>query len=184
MKKLSLIVAMAVILTIGGVFATWTYNDGTATAGTDTAGITITGLATSTPKGTISVSVGELKIHNDGSYNTVWDTTPDDTVTITFTPGATAADAIVNNGIGYTVTIEENFGTVKIGSDTIDIISIPVATFDLTQGDKASNFKATFNLRDKVNVTAAKLDTSAKHGTYSAALTGKSITITISEKAA
>lgn len=179
MKKLSLIVALAVVLTVGGVFATWAYNDGAATGGNDTSSITINAATTTTPKGEISVSVGDLKIKNDGSYKTVWDETVDDTVTITFTPGTYASDDTKANGIEYTVTITESFGEATIGSTTVDIVTIGEGTFNLAKGKSA-----TFRLRDKVNLTAATLDTSAKHGQYTTALSGKSITITVAEKTA
>ena len=170
MKKLSLIVALAVVLTIGGVFATWTYDDGTADKGTGTTGVGITAIVGETAKGKISVSAPTtLNIHNGGSYVTAWSTVESDLVTITFTPGDTASDEIKANGIGYTVKIEEDFGSVTIGEDSIDILTIPTATFDLTQGTDGS-FTATFNLRSKVSVTAATLDTSEKHGDYSDAL--------------
>ena len=61
MKKLSLIVALAVVLTIGGVFATWTYPGATVAPDSETIGVTIesatSGADTFNVNNTMAISV-------------------------------------------------------------------------------------------------------------------------------
>ena len=63
MKKLSLIVALAVVLTMGGVFAAWNYYESGITAASST--ITITSSADVSGQGSLSVNATTMQLSVD-----------------------------------------------------------------------------------------------------------------------
>jgi len=101
MKKLSILVALILCVTIGGVYAVWTYTGDTMSTTDRTLSH---GLATATTEG----NVGVYKIvHNDidikidqkapGDYTA--NLVMSGSITVTFTPNDGAPDTIVNNAI-------------------------------------------------------------------------------------
>lgn len=131
MKKLSLVIAMAVILTIGGVFATWSYSAGDI--GDDSVTIGQLGI-TSTPgvteMGTIEItSTGDgystivLNVANDGSHNTILTTDAGNAnkstgkLKVTFTADKLAPDAIKDDvKLNWKLNLT---GSGKIGETTL-----------------------------------------------------------------
>jgi len=103
MKKLSLIVAMVLVATIGGVYATWQYATGSV-ASTDVAlKPTIVHKSEASEKGTISAtSTLALELDNVGEYKVGY--TPvegiDGHIIVTFTPATSGVDpSVAENGI-------------------------------------------------------------------------------------
>lgn len=116
MKKLSTIIALALIVTVGGVFAAWHYNRGAVNLEiTRTA--TMASIQSDTPMGSISIDQSK----NGGQGNTLkflvddvdtidWkaELVPSGSVWVKFTPAANADTVVQQNGIKMmaTITIE------------------------------------------------------------------------------
>ncbi|MBQ7236428.1 MAG: hypothetical protein IJX03_04665 [Clostridia bacterium] len=56
MKKLSVIISLALVITIGGVFAAWNYSNGTATGITTTRALDMASITTTVEKGKITAN--------------------------------------------------------------------------------------------------------------------------------
>ena len=115
MKQLSVLVALMLIITVGGVYATWTYFayvTGTATEarGTITT-ITLTdkvvsGNDTSVAKGSINVTTNTLAISIDDDNNDHKDElVVTGAITGTLTPDANATDDVKASGIPLQFTL-------------------------------------------------------------------------------
>lgn len=113
MKKLSTIIALALILTIGGVYAAWHYNRGAVSLEISRSA-TMASIQSDTSKGSISID----QTANSGNGNTlkflVDDVAPQDyvaalvpsgSVWVKFTPAANADQAVKDNGIAMKATI-------------------------------------------------------------------------------
>lgn len=180
MKKLSLIVAMAVILTIGGVFATWTYNDGAVQSVNPTIGVAIEAAEQTGAAATLTADVSgvSLNVTNEGNFGTKFDTANTGTVVITLAPNSLASDNIKQNGMALKITITENFADV-LSTDIITISNpvINVATTDLQES--GSNFTYTFNLLTHLTMANINIDTYAKYEDLKESLDDGKITITV-----
>ena len=191
MKKLSLIVAMAVVLTIGGVFATWNYVDTTAYTATEGVTIGIAGTGTLGDSGSLQAAVSGFQIiptaENGSNYTAIL--SADSKVTLTFTP---SLGSKYNDGtplkIKYTVTVDDN-PTVDIGGGSKDIFVVTTktdveTTFAATTGQSPVTIElSASDLGIALNTFV--LDTSAKYTTFKNALgEGQLFTVTITEVAA
>lgn len=102
MKKLSTLIAIFLIATIGGVYATWNYSQGDVTSRTSYFDdITkITDKVVDNAKGEIVIAKNDLAITIDDSNNNhfaEWKLTG--SLTVTFTPNAGADQTVKDNGI-------------------------------------------------------------------------------------
>lgn len=184
MKKLSVLVALMLIITVGGVYATWNYYayvTGTATPGADT--ITEIDLAlkveagedSNTPKGTISVTLSDdFKISIDDPDNDhvgEFDVTGD--ITVHFEPAANATQAVKDDGIPMRFELSceglQGFLTPAIGLINNDA---PTTDFTIT----ADAIEALLAQRWTVS-----LPTASDYNNYAATLASKTITVTVYE---
>lgn len=108
-KKLSTLVALATVVTIGGVYATWTFAEGQAPTASTTVNVAMTGATSSTEKGTLSVMVmgenGFTLAIDDSDNNHIAEIMKSGVVTVTFTPSATASEDVKTNGIDVSCVI-------------------------------------------------------------------------------
>ena len=126
MKKLSMLIALILCVTIGGVYASWTYADGTA------------GIKNHTNK-TLQLStvisagsVGEFGISHNINNLEISETSTDDKtakidatyhsedkviLSISFTPVVTASDDVKNNGIEAYVYVDTEQNITWNGAD-------------------------------------------------------------------
>jgi hypothetical protein len=159
MKKITAIIMMVLFVTIGGVYATWTYSEtAMGTASRDAINIALT---TANNKGG---SVGsyefsnavEVAIDDDQTDNTVHKAvlTCTGSITLTFTPSATAGGDIKELGIAMKITPSINTATWKDaeGVDT-KIISIASGKTSflspvLTEGNESVDAKTTAETND------------------------------------
>ena len=202
MKKISLFVALALVITVGGVYAAWVYPSDDAAVGT--ADKTFTGNMTqvstsATSKGTISVNTAsdtlKLFVDDGGAYRA----TPiaQGSVDILFTPLDGVSDTIANNGIEMVLTVSITGTQETIKDDEnhdVKIFTVKTANFDLGSGVKQDNgtFKVTITGEQVLgflnfckegdtahNVT---LDTLEENTTFGNALNTYTINLIISEK--
>lgn len=95
MKKLSLLMALAMIITIGGVYATWTYSEGVmSTKVHEHFNISLVGATSTNAKGTLTVDPSGLSIviDNNGDYEPVM--TISGSVKVYFTPADNVSDDV------------------------------------------------------------------------------------------
>lgn len=132
MKKLGLLAALALVTTVGGVYATWNYvgSDPSSPAST-TKTLTITQGVVSGSTGKLEVTTPSTLIIDDaGNYVPGWGDQCDGDLVITFTPGKGAPEATFQ----YTINITGNsYADPENGAQKI--INVTDADPD-TEGDQ------------------------------------------------
>lgn len=185
MKRLGAIIAIALVLTIGGVYATFNYAQGGAVSlENETISKELEGMTTTNAKGTITIKSNSFKItiddlggdlHTKGKF--------EGKTTINFKP-ATLADADVRtNGIKLKLTIAITGNEYDDGGTTYKLFNISadaLAGVTLNGGAKIIN-DFEINFADYITVTDIYLSTPEKYTAYSEAFNGTTITFTISE---
>lgn len=132
MKKLSLLIALVLLVTIGGVYATWNYAQGDVTSSQGFVLPKMETVITSGSKGTIAVDTTGLTIKVDDSDTDSVTHKPvlviDGDIVITFTPATGADDTVATNGIQMqaVVTCTDNW-TYNDGVSDHQIISVDTA---------------------------------------------------------
>ena len=184
MKKLSVLVALMLIITVGGVYATWNYFQyvtGTATqAETTITMIALTdkveaGEDSSTPKGTISVSPSNLTISiDDDSGDHVGEFHVSDNITVHFEPADNATDAVKANGIPMRFDLH---CTELQGSTTW------IATGRINNDTATKDFTITADTIEALleQYWSVSLPTASDYEEFAAELAGKTITVTVYE---
>ena len=101
--KLAVLAFLCAAVTVGGVYATWTFAENTTPEANTTVKVGMTGVTGATVKGTLSVTV----MHSGGYTLSIDDPNNDHlpqikeegTVIVTFTPSAVAPEDVKQNGI-------------------------------------------------------------------------------------
>lgn len=100
MKRLSILILAAMLLTVSGVYATWNYAQGNTEYVTSYQLPTMTDKVVGTAKGTISVNKENMKIYIDDANNDhVAEAVFEGELVVTFTPAKGADTAVFENGI-------------------------------------------------------------------------------------
>lgn len=100
MKKLSLLVAIALLITIGGVYATWTYAGNIATESHMHMSVNLATATEDTPKGSITMVINSMDVLiDDTNHDYVAEAVFSGKMGFVFTPGKGASDDVVQNGI-------------------------------------------------------------------------------------
>lgn len=190
MKKLSLIVALAVVLTIGGVFATWSYSD----AGVDFADATNNVEITITPGASLGAAGsfaagGELSysILNPNSDYVAVLTPSGDGLTFTFT--AAQGSTYLENGDSLAVKWTAKLSQNKVATGTQEGTKIFNVGDDLVvQTGTATLYADTTDNKNVLKITSAmlgldmndfKLDTKGEFTAFNTALSGTQIEIVV-----
>ena len=188
MKKLSVLIALALCLTIGGAYAagSWIYANGIATPGEKTVGLSLDTATTTTPSGVYEITkvpsfivkpasasdyTTTLYVANDSEANLV----------ITFTPDDNAPDAVKNNAPDASISFDAaTYGPYEGGN----IISCSTYANALTwtkDGNgvwsasiTAEQFKTCFTLAEY------ELATIDDHTAYNTAINAVTITVKVS----
>ena len=187
MKKLSLLIALCMLLTIGGVYATWTYTQNTDVA--DEAvhkAINLTGVEYSGSYGTYSVNTDNLKMTIDPKANTTHTTALyiEGYVVITFTPNSVAPADIKEHGVESTYALTLSNSDWKYENDYILTLKHTEA-HDITWVDNGDGtFSYTISADDlagHMTLTEFELDTKVKYDAYNTELAKGQIVITVSD---
>lgn len=195
MKKLSVLVALALVITIGGVYATWTYTQTTDVA--DEAvnmAMNLTDVAYAGSNGTYHVDQSKLTLAIDPKPGTTHTTSLQITgsIVVTFTPATHAPVDVKENGVPSTFSFslsnnnwtfddnaEDNVAARKIvtlsHTDKHDITWTPVGdgSFTFTLGAE--------ELAEHIVLTEFVLDTKTKYDAFNAALANGQIVFTVSD---
>ncbi len=189
MKKISLLIALSLVLTIGGVYAAWNYAQGNVTNAIDSMdvgmgkNIYITEAVVGNAKGTITVDATDAKIVIDDSnhdYKAEWTCSGD--IKIEFTPNSGADPDVIANGIKMQYTFVcstgwEYDGTAIFSSaSTAHALNSGNATLEATIPASEWSTLLTFNGGNDLSLPTAEL-----YQTFHDALHTGMITITVSE---
>jgi hypothetical protein len=198
--KIALVSALATLVTVGGVYATWSFAENTANSASTTVNVSMTGITAATEKGTLSVMVmGEngFSLAVDDANN---DHKPDikktGLVTVTFEPAASASEEVKQNGIDVQFTI--SYAPYANGPATLEewvydstqIFTISSEPVHLAGGEdkKGSNGVFTWTIEASsigIDLTAAMkevyIDTKAEYDAMNTELGKGHFVLTVSE---
>ena len=186
MKKLSILIALCMLVSVGGVYAAWVYADGAvADRSNDHTAIGITGSTNTSEKGVFALTNSiEILVDDDKFVNTSTGVaykailTGTGEFTVSFTPSAGAPENVVNDGIKMKLTLEltgVDASVLKLG-DTEVVLNGGVA-------GKSATFTAQQLIDCLVLNNGADLilDTYAEYEAFKAQLGTPKLNITVSE---
>lgn len=190
MKKISRLIAIALILTIGGVYATFTYANNKATEAEKAMSVTVAGKTVEgAAKGTIAITQDAAIAIDETSTGSLKTGATFTDMKITFTPNLGANDIVYQNGISLkmTITLEnptyEYKGTAAFEATTYKIATLKdtytAGGVTLNGGVAAKEF--TVDLSDYVNITEIFLSEEGHYDAYKAALGNFKIKVLVTE---
>ena len=141
MKKLTILVALILCVTIGGVYATWTYSGAISTSSHMHMSVNLATATETNPKGTITNvhNSMDVLIDDGGSYTAVAKFSGK--MGFIFTPAVGADSDVVANGITFAFAVEQK---TPIQYDGNNIFNVTVTTpTTLTNGTKITSTNAT-----------------------------------------
>ena len=153
LRKISAIIVLAIVLTMGSVFAVWSYDQG-AVKREGTYELHMTDIVSKGEKGRIDASNNTLKFKVDDLNEIDWkaELLPEGSVDIIFVPAANADESVQQNGIKMMVTItlagdqEAYPAKVSDGAGGYEVQSVQILTvkagqntFELNGGAATKN---------------------------------------------
>lgn len=187
MKRISLLIALCMLLTIGGVYATWTYTQNTDVA--DEAvnmNMNLTDVAYSGSYGTYKVDTSSLKLAIDPKEGTTHTTALyiDGNIVITFTPNSVAPVEVKENGLDTTYTLSLSNPNWKYNSQ--DIVTLNHAGAHDVVWTKQADGTFTYtisaaDLADHISLAEIVLDTKVAYDAYNVVLGQGAIVISVSD---
>ncbi len=143
MKKLGVVAALALCVTVGGVYATWNYANKDVESASAIYKVSLAGLGTETQKGSLEVvgSAHNLKIDDGGNYKATLTCDPSGKFTVTFT-AKTAADGVsadvIANGIHLkwyvdcvvNSSVTDQNGDGKVDYNDLQYQGVPIYSID------------------------------------------------------
>lgn len=192
MKKLSLIIALALLVTIGSVYANWIYNDHTDVADiTGSRAITMTPATFDGGLGTYSVTTAGLTMKIDPKEGTSHTTSllVDGEIVVTFTPSAYASNDIKNNAVPTKAIFRLPSSLASVNDWQYDgkniFTSIDSTPIDLVWNKQADGtFTASISadqVASKLILNEIELDTKAAYDAYDDALELGQIVVAITD---
>jgi len=187
MKKISLIIALALIISIGGVYATWTYTQSSdvmdVRKGT---ALNLTEATSIGTYGTYSINTDTLTMDIDPKAGTTHTTSLliNGEVVITFTPNTHAPADVKANGVDSTYTFSLSNADWKYDGQTIVELTHTEAHDIVWTKETDGTFTYTFDataLAEHIRLTEFNLDTKAKYDAYDAVLGQGQIVLAVSD---
>lgn len=195
MKKFSLIAAMALCVTIGGVYATWNYAQGSVETAQDFIRPTMTEAITDGTKGKIAINFNGItaKIddaNNDHQAELTW-IVPDggkNYIEVTFTPSVGVDEAVSNNGIkmSYTISVTDNWTYEDKQILTVETGTVQGQEISYTAGSGVTGPTKSFkiyvsDLKDLIKLGTFSLPTHQDYLDFQTALNRGNIRFAVSE---
>ncbi len=196
MKKLGLLMAMVTAVTVGGVYATWTYTQNTDVAD-ETVNMTmnLTRVEYSGSYGTYNVNTEGVTMSIDPKPGTTHTTalTITGDIVITFTPNSVAPQTVKENGVASTFQFALTNPNWVFDADTTDEApAVAIVTLehsdkeaiDWGEPDEKGVFTFTITaaeLSQHIHLTEFNLDTKVKYDAFNTALGQGQISITVSD---
>lgn len=181
MKKLSALIALILCVTIGGVYATWNYAQGSVDNkeeyldGNTTA---LAGKVESTDKGTITIDDSALQILiDDVDNNLAGELYITGSIDVTFAPNQGADAEVIANGVAlqFALGTTENF---NYNGNPIFAVTTTAQELGLVKGTTTISADTLKNL---ITLNTLNLPTVAEYDAFRAALHSGSLVITVSE---
>lgn len=178
MKKISALIALAMVVTIGGVYATWNYATGAVASVDTTASVVLTEKVVETPKGTIAIDASSLEMAIDdtnGDYDA--ELVIDGDVKVTFTPSSIAPEDVKTNGIKLKCELSVTTPWEYEGTQIFTVSPVVI-------NDGNATLSATItaaDLMDAITLGDITLDTVEAYDAFEAILQNGEITMTVSE---
>ena len=193
--KLALLAFLSTVITVGGVYATWTFAEGGVANATTTVNVAMTGVNATTEKGTLSVTVmhtGGYTLSIDDSNNDhLPEIKEEGTVIVTFTPSAVAPEDVKQNGITVEYTVTPSLSDWKYeGVDIFEGFGVAhelVTTADNCAKQADGSFVWTLDADDihialTEEMAGTLIDTKAKYDALNEILALGHFVITVNEK--
>ena len=181
MKRLGAIIAAAIMLTIGGVYAAFAYSQDPATSASANIGLGIEGKTTATAKGTISLGELRIEVVDAGNYTTGIKATK---ANVTFTPATGADEGVKTNGIKLKLTVtitERETGANSYNGTTIFTVEGGAeAGVDLNGGAPTLG-PVEIDPAAYIKIAAVSLPTASDYDAFAAKLAEITITFAVSE---
>lgn len=179
---------MILCVTIGGVYATWTYTQNTDVAD-ETINMTmnLTDVAYSGSYGTYKVDTTSLKLKIDPKENTTHTTALyiEGEIVITFTPNSVAPEKVKKEGVASTFKFGlTNSSWTYEGKNIVTLAHSDAENITWGQPDTQGVFTYIITADDlskHITLTEFNLDTKAKYDAFNTALGQGQITITVSD---
>lgn len=185
MKKLSILVALILCVTIGGVYAAWSFTSSTMTSVDRTLSHGLTAAVTDGDVGKFQIVQNSIDIAIDqtATANYTAKLVITGTVTVAFTPNDGAPEDVVKNAIPSHATIyTKNADTNKYDGAEIYVANTTTIPLTWTKGDD-NKFIATIDADDIASMLslgkAFVLDTHAKYEAFHALEENITITLAI-----
>lgn len=186
MKKLSILIALILCVTIGGVYATWVYSQSDDVADiTGSKAISMTEATFTGTYGTYHVDTTGLTMVVDPKEGTAHTTSLKITgdLVISFTPNTYAPEEVKTNGVASTFAFSLSNDNWKY--DNTNIITVDTNKHDITwTSDGAGAFTFTITaaeLANYITLTEFTLDTKADYDAYDAVLANGQIIVSVSD---
>lgn len=186
MKKISLLIALVLCLTISGVYATWVYSQSDDVADiTGAKAITMTEATFTGTYGTYSVDTSKLSMQVDPKDGTAHVTSLviAGDLTITFTPNTYAPDDVKNNGVASTFAFSLSNSAWNYDNQSIMTVDTNKHNISWVKGNNGI-FTYTISaeaIADYLTLTEFSLDTKADYDAYDKVLTNGQVVITVSD---
>ena len=193
MKKLSLLIALCMLLTIGGVYATWTYTQTTDVADESVgAAMNLTGVAYAGSYGTYEINKDTLALTIDPKPGTSHTTSLQvaGEIVVTFTPSLVAPSNIKEGGVPTTFSFELSNNSWTFddghGEGSKNIIALNHTGEHNVVWVPQSNGTFTFTLSaadiaEHLSLTEFELDTKTLYDEYTVALRGGQIVFAVTD---
>lgn len=123
MRKLSLLVALLLLVTVGGVYATWTYAEGTATSSHKHMSVNIASLGNTTPVGEVVNVLNSMDVLIDDGGNYVAKAGFSGKMGFVFIPGVGASSDIISNGLHLSFDVKQDTPLKYEGNNIFEIVS-------------------------------------------------------------
>lgn len=182
MKRLAAIMAGALLTTVGGVYAQFTYAQGDVEQAEISMQKNLATAATNTEKGTINVAGDFLVSIDDTNNDLMTETTISGNLTISFTPAQGADADVRDNGIPLKMTIVIG-GTNEYDNKALFALKTAYTESGvlLNGGNKVKD-EITVNLSNYISWKQEfTLSTMAEYEAFQTAFEGTTITVTVSE---
>ncbi len=186
MKRLSILIALVLCVTIGGVYATWVYSQSDDVADiTGAKAISMTEATFTGTYGTYHVETSGLSLTVDPKEGTTHTTALkiSGNLVVTFTPNTYAPVEVKENGVPSTFAFSLSNADWKYAGT--NLIAVDTALNNITwtpDGNGAFTYTiSAAQLANYITLTEYTLDTKAEYDAYDAALTNGQIIISISD---
>ena len=191
MKKLSVIIALALCITIGSVYATWIYNEHNDVADiTGSRAITMTTATYEGGLGSYEVTTAGLTLKVDPKAGTTHVTSlqVDGEIVITFKPSQYASDEVKNGAVASTFafSLSKDINAWQYdGQNIIAELDTAKHNIDWTgtkQADGSFKYSVPASVvADCIKLSEITLDTKTEYDAYDSALTQAQVIISISD---